>query len=373
MGRDMALAARVAASGIVFTSGLRRELRDSGVLLAVVAGYVALVFMVAQLTGLPTHFNLYLYSDVARASAGMSLFVFLIGYIVHLAVIERQSRPLRRISSDFRAHILNPGNLASVAVPLCAIPIFVSAFTSFKSMIPQINPFALDPLFARMDQALHLGFHPWELTHAIFGSPAASLVINFFYNAWFFIMWGFLLWFTLDLRRRDLRQQFLLSFMLLWVLLGSVTALALSSAGPVYYGRVTGLEDIFAPLMDRLAEIDAPFAERDSFWRIHALNIQQMLYDKYTATMTGIGAGISAMPSMHVAIAVLLALAARRLNRWFGRAMIFYVVMIQIGSVHLGWHYAIDGYLSIILTLGVWKLADWLVRQSHGTTAAASR
>jgi len=28
--------------------------------------------------------------------------------------------------------------------------------------------------------------------------------------------------------------------------------------------------------------------------------------------------------------------------------------------VALGWHYAIDGYASIILTLVVWKVVGWL-------------
>ena len=33
-----------------------------------------------------------------------------------------------------------------------------------------------------------------------------------------------------------------------------------------------------------------------------------------------------------------------------------YVLCIQLGSVVLAWHYAIDGYVSALLTLAVWKL-----------------
>ena len=59
---------------------------------------------------------------------------------------------------------------------------------------------------------------------------------------------------------------------------------------------------------------------------------------------------------MHVSIAVLLALGVMRLNRVAGYAFWFYAAIIQIGSVHLGWHYAIDGYFSVIVTLFIWKL-----------------
>ncbi|MDN3683797.1 hypothetical protein QW180_05815 [Vibrio sinaloensis] len=47
--------------------------------------------------------------------------------------------------------------------------------------------------------------------------------------------------------------------------------------------------------------------------------------------------------------------------------MWLYVVAIQIGSVHLAWHYAIDGYLSIVLTLILWKLCGVLARKVQVT------
>ena len=39
---------------------------------------------------------------------------------------------------------------------------------------------------------------------------------------------------------RQLRQQFLLTFVLAWIALGTVLATILSSAGPCYYGMVVG-------------------------------------------------------------------------------------------------------------------------------------
>jgi hypothetical protein len=34
------------------------------------------------------------------------------------------------------------------------------------------------------------------------------------------------------------------------------------------------------------------------------------------------------------------------------------VLITQAGSVHLGWHYAIDGYASILLTFLIWRTVE---------------
>jgi membrane-associated phospholipid phosphatase len=68
--------------------------------------------------------------------------------------------------------------------------------------------------------------------------------------------------------------------------------------------------------------------------------------------------GISAMPSLHIAITVLLALVGWRINHYAGVLLTAYVVITQIGAVMLGWHYAVDGYVSILLTVLLWKLAN---------------
>src|SRR5690606_9683564 len=78
------------------------------------------------------------------------------------------------------------------------------------------------------------------------------------------------------------------------------------------------------------------------------------------------GTGISAMPSMHLAIVTLNACMLTSLNRQVGIVAWIYVALIQLGSVYLGWHYAIDGYFSIAVVCVIW----WSVRQLQSRLGA---
>ena len=72
-----------------------------------------------------------------------------------------------------------------------------------------------------------------------------------------------------------------------------------------------------------------------------------------------VGAGLSAMPSMHNALAILFALAAFQVGPFIGRVMTGYAMLIWIGSIHLGWHYAIDGIVAALLTWIIWRFSGW--------------
>ena len=68
-------------------------------------------------------------------------------------------------------------------------------------------------------------------------------------------------------------------------------------------------------------------------------------------------AGISAMPSMHVATSVLIAFYAATHARWAGWFCWIFAALIMIGSVHLGWHYAVDGYFGAAIAWMAWTIA----------------
>ena len=130
-------------------------------------------------------------------------------------------------------------------------------------------------------------------------------------------------------------------------LLGTVLRTLANSAGPIFYDRLFG-GDRYASLMQTIAE--------DFYGRL-MLQASYYLFDAYTAQNPVVGSGISAMPSIHVAVAVINALFFSSINKWAGFVAWIYAAVIMFGSVHFGWHYAIDGYVSIVSCLLIWRVA----------------
>lgn len=245
---------------------------------------------------------------------------------------------------------LAPERLLFAAPVLLLIPLFASAFTFLKFAIPAFNPYSWDTLFTRWDYLLHGGNHPWVLLQPVLGYPIVTGGINLLYNLWFFVIYGLLTLQAFDTRDPALRMRFLLSFVLVWVVLGTFAAIAFSSMGPCYDPGVAQNSGPYAPLMNYLKAAN----EVVPVW---ALNVQQTLWENYQNTKAGLGSGISAMPSMHVATAVLMALFGWQYSRATGIALTVYALVIFIGSIHLAWHYALDGYAG---ALGAWMIW-WLV------------
>ena len=96
--------------------------------------------------------------------------------------------------------------------------------------------------------------------------------------------------------------------------------------------------------------------------------VREALWLDYKMVFEGTISGISAMPSLHNAMCVLLFLAARNIDRRLAAAAAIFALLIFIGSVHLGWHYAIDAYISLFGVLVIWKLAGFLTSKSESAT-----
>jgi hypothetical protein len=271
-------------------------------------------------------------------------------------VFIRPARLTRYILTDWKNKYLKIDRVI-VALPiLFFMPIFISVFTWFKHMIPVINPYGWDVTFAGWDRALHGGYHPWELLQPVFGYPLVTSVINLFYQLWFFVLYAVLVWQAFSLRSPRLRMQFFLTFSLSFMLLGTLAATLLSSAGPCYFGLVTDLPDPFQPLMDYLRSAHSAFP-------VWSLDVQDTLWERYETGGLDVGSGISAMPSMHVSAAYLFALVGWRTNRAVGIALTVFLFLVIVGSVHLAWHYAIDDYVAIAGTWIIWRGVDFLLRR----------
>jgi hypothetical protein len=327
-------------------------------LIAIVLAYVAAAVIVGRVTDNAELVRIRIYSTLLLMLFACFVVLLVLGHTFWVMIALRPEGSLTiAIIKDFKQRFLKLDRLASFVLMAMLMPFFFSGFSSFKRMLPHINYWHLDPLFAEWDRFVHFGNDAWQLTHAVFGTPLMTTAINFVYHTWLFLMLGVLIWQALEIKRPQLRAQFFYSFIAVWILIGTVCAFLMSAAGPVYYEFVTGSENPFWPLMERLYAFD----EVSPVW---ALRLQEELWMNHTFGSTDLKTGITAMPSMHVAVAVHFALLGWRYNRLAGIGFTAFAVAIEIGSVHLGWHYAIDGYISTVMVVVIWLTVGWLLRRS---------
>lgn len=320
----------------------RDAVREHFLLAAIVAAYYGVAKLICRIYPALFHESW----DILGYLSGlaMGLVFTLCGYTIFVMLFRRPKRLIAYLGTHLRQYLTT--NRIVYALPVLAmLPVFASSFTVVKAAIPLLHPYAWDVRLADIDAALHGGVQPWAWLNAVLDKPLLTFVINFNYHLWFFIMFGMIYWLAFAVEHARLRMQFLLSFVIAWILFGNVLATLLSSVGPCYYGRMIGGPDPYAGLMAYLHEANRQFP-------VWALTVQDLLWQGYHEQQGEARAlAISAMPSMHVSSSVLLALLGWRLHRLAGIALTAFAVVIMVGSVHLGWHYAIDGYVG---ALGAW-------------------
>ena len=337
-----------------FGAACLSAVRAHRIYLAIILVYAAACVATGQVADAGDVVSIRLHAAPFFILIGVFAGIFLLGHALWMAIIVRPDGSLfLAIRQDMKSRILTHQRIASFLAACALAPLFFSTFGSFKRMIPILNPFSWDPAFMAWDRWLHLGEHPWRLLQPLLGTPLASSTISFAYNLWFFVLIFTFIWQALSAKRQRLRMQFLIAFPLTWILLGTVLAAALASGGPVYYGRITGLDDPFAPLMTYLNAAQ----EHYPIW---SLRVQDMLWASHQRGGAVFGSGISAMPSLHVAMTVLMAIVGWKTHRVLGIGYTVFALIIMIGSVHLGWHYAIDGYVSAVAVVPIWWLAGRL-------------
>ncbi|WP_112312563.1 phosphatase PAP2 family protein [Pseudogemmobacter bohemicus] len=213
-------------------------------------------------------------------------------------------------------------------------------FMLFKSAIPQLVPFFADPFWAWADQVLLFGHDAWQLAHMITPEALIPWFPLVYLTTWSLTAYAFPVLVTAIERDEAVALRYLWLFFLSWVLCGNVFALAGSSVGPVYYDRQLG--------GDRFAAMAASF-EQSGYAQSAIALLQDRLWSRSGEAMSF----ISAFPSVHVAVAVIVALYLRERLPRLRFAGYGFLALIGLISVYSGYHYLLDGIASLVIVLGI--------------------
>lgn len=308
--------------------------------------------------GYSNKIRFFAYFYILKYIVPISIMVLSILYYFKL-LLRMEPHPIRRFNQKFLLVLNNRTRLISSFILLTANSIFISNFSTLKSMIPIVNMFKYDNLFYQIDKYIFMGNEPGLLFHYLIESPYFYFFINFCYNLWFFLMWSVVCYFLLTNDSIN-RVRFFISWLLCWSLLGILLATLLSSVGPAFLPRLNPNNQTYDLLLQTL-DSKHNWLIMQEWPGLFSLNIQDILWDAYINSKDTLGSGISAMPSMHVSIAVLLALSIYNVNKTLGALFWIFSIIIFIGSFTLGWHYFIDGLVSIPLTIAIWCSSSYFV------------
>ena len=337
----------------------RQNVRAVGISIALVFLYALFVVLVAEI-------------PIGRVLAAVSLpiigglslwFVSMLvvaAVIIARAMISRSTaeRPLELLRTAIRQRWEDDYGLSTLWPPLLW-GILIGVFGVFKQTVLRRIGFHDDALFARLDHGLFLGIDPWKITHSL-PAPWTTLILDRQYHVWALPMFYSVVGCSFFRGALEFRLRYMLAYTLCWIVVASLMAYLMPAAGPVFEGSLFRDPETFAQLMARLQGDETRLAQIYPGFHLKTFGVRDYLLTLHTAHQIGPGGGISAMPSMHVTLSALFAVAGFRLGRVWGWIATIFGVLIFIGSVHLGWHYAIDGIVGALAAVGIWYGCGWL-------------
>jgi len=240
---------------------------------------------------------------------------------MYLAGIEH---PVAHLGSWFREK-RNRNAAAAAGMMLAGIDMLF--FMWIKPEVTAVSPFWADRLFADMDRAI-FGRDPWLFFQGI-DLTFHAWAYSFF---WAVAIAATLLW-LFSRPSSKARSASLLNYFALWSIFGPIGQYFGSAAGPIFYQKI-GLGDRFAELANNIPDVTNI--------------VSGYLWDMHVNQVAAVGAGISAMPSLHIATAMWIYLAFRAHRSRFAPLTAIFALYMFALSVALGWHYAVDGVIGAL-------------------------
>lgn len=336
---------------------MEKAFREYKPLLLVGALYAALLTGLAAYCGAPFAEYILVVMAVCKVVISCSLFIFIFCAGTYVRDFLRCFLRGGELAASFKSAGADFGKrfrgyLRGDVFPYAVMGIVVLCCNSFfyvgKPLIPYLNPYHWDPELAAIDRAVHFGYYPHRLIVPMIDKMRLGYLLDTAYWAWLLVMFyvaGYNVFFDTNMRRR---LQFIWVFLLSWIFIGFFLAVAFSSVGPIFYA------DFYSTSPDIYADLKSHFMQGDGNLFVVAGNGYRFLMEWARNDKMLDPNAISAMPSMHVAIAVLIAFYARAFNRVLFALSLVFLALILLGAVYFGFHYAIDGYVSMALVALMW-------------------
>ena len=243
--------------------------------------------------------------------------------------------------------------LGGAVLALCLAAVFGAAASGWRDQIGTQVGFSWDRRLAALGTLLHFGHTPWVALSPLLRIPWAVRSMDLFYGPiWHIVTLSFIAWAAWS-ETRELRMRVMVCFLLSWIFLGTVVAYLFPAAGPIYFDQVAGGPSVFTPARLLLGR----------YHNLVSVHVAGLLWHTQGR---GVSSGITAMPSMHLAESTLLALTSRHFGRVAGAAGFAFLAATLLCSIALGWHYSVDGYVSILGVALLWWLSGRFVAWYRG-------
>lgn len=339
----------------------KRAFLDHRFLLVMVACYCAAVLAEAAWCKVPPgnlmHILGYLFMSATLGLVFMSC-LYVAAFARYYAASGAEGFLARWKEATLRLDIAARAYFEGARWPYACLAFFCTTGDCFffisKSLINTVNPYveaAWDGVFAKLDKALHFGMYPHEFIIPAVNALGLGRVVDFLYAFWLVVMLVVTCYniFADDVLHRRLR--YLWTHLLSWIVLGTVGATAFSSVGPLFH------HDFFPDEPDIYASLRANLEHLDATGFIFAAETRELLLGWARNDRVFDPNALSAMPSMHLAIGWLMVLYAREGSKRLYAAAAAFFAVVFVGSVYLGFHYAVDAYVSVAFVTFVWWMA----------------
>ena len=288
--------------------------------------------------------------------------VFAVALVLIRHIRERKISKLtaaERLNTFFEKYI-TVRLIRGFAIFLCMFGMLF--FFIGKSFVTRYGDLFADPMLFEVEKLLHFGHLPTDLIPQSWYSSLTIQYTSYAYMAWFWLQFAFIFYALFIEHSKALTAQVVWTYLLSWIILGTVLANLLSSGGPLFLdANYPQLAASYDPIMSKLLQ----FKDGDGAGSFYLFLAKNSLEQSYLAKEPIASFSISAMPSMHVALAWANFLQARRMHWSIGIVTFIYAAWILFGSVFLLWHYAIDGYVSIIGVSLIWIIAGKCMRRKY--------